>query len=334
MKEVLVMYKAFKFRLYPNDVQRELINKYCGCSRFIYNHYLDKCKNGKFTSSYDFIKDFRQVLRGEYPFLEEVDSNLVSNTLFHLETNMKRFFNNGFGYSKFKSRYDKNTYCTTAIYRDYKDKRYCNIEVDLKSHLIKLPKLKWVAMRGYRNLELIKGKIVNATISREKTNKYYVSVVYEISTPERVDNPSSVVGIDIGIKNLITLSDCTFIKNNLYLKKYEKRIKRLQRELARKEKKSNNFYKCKLKLARVYEKLKNARKYYIHKITSDITNDYDIITTEKLKTQRMITTSRTKTLTKNIIDSTFSEIIREIQVEGERKILLSSRRVLSIESDM
>lgn len=313
------MYKAYRFRLYPNDTQKELINRYCGCSRFIYNHYLDKFKKEKFTNSYDYIEDFRHVLREEYPFLEEVDSTLVSKTLFHLEENVKRFFNNGFGYPKFKSKFDKNSYSTTAVYGNYKDKRYCNIEVDLINHKIKLPKLKWINMRGYRNLEFIKGKIINATISRDKTNKYYVSVVYEVSTPKRIDNPASVVGIDIGIKNLVTLSDCTFIKNNLYLKKYEKKIKRLQKELSRKEKRSNNYYKCKAKLARAHEKLKNARKYYIHKITHDITNNYDIITTEKLRTQNMISSSNAKTLTKNIIDSTFSEIIREIEYKSKEK---------------
>lgn len=174
-------------------------------------------------------------------------------------------------------------------------------------------------MRGYRNLKLIEGKIVNATITKDKTNKYYVSVVYEISTPNLMTNPTKIVGIDIGIHNLITLSDCTFIKNNLYLKKYEKRIKRLQKELSRKEKRSNNYYKCKIKIARVYEKLKNARKYYLHKITNDITNNYDIITTEKLKTQEMICSSTSKTLTKNITDSTFSEIIREIEYKSKEK---------------
>lgn len=312
------MYKAYRFRLYPNNTQREKINMYCGCSRFIYNYYLDKSKSNKFSSAYDYIKDFRQSLRYEYQFLEEIDSILVSNTLFHLEENMKRFFNNGFGYPKFKSKFDKNSYSTTAVYREYKGKKYCNIEVDLINRKIKLPKLKWVKMRGYRNLKLIEGKIVNATITKDKTNKYYVSVVYEIATSVLMANPTSIVGIDIGIHNLITLSDCTFIKNQLYLK-YEKRIKRLQKELSRKEKRSNNYYKCKIKLARVYEKLRNAGKYYIHKITNDITNRYDIITTEKLKTQEMICSSTKKGLTKNITDSTFSEIIREIEYKSKEK---------------
>ena len=97
--------------------------------------------------------------------------------------------------------------------------------------------------------------------------------------------PRNIVGIDLGIKKLITQSDGIAIENNKYIEKYEKRIKRLQRELSRKEKRSNNYYKCKKKLAILYSKLKNARNYYLHKITKKITDEYDIITCEKLTVQ-------------------------------------------------
>ena len=125
----------------------------------------------------------------------------------------------------------------------------------------------------------IKGKIINTTISREKNNKYYVSVVYEIPNIKNII-PSSIVGIDIGIKKLITLSDSSTYENNKYIEKYEKRIKRVQRELTRKKKGSKNYFKCKKKLNILYIKLSNARKYYTHKITKEITDNYDIIACE------------------------------------------------------
>lgn len=102
-------------------------------------------------------------------------------------------------------------------------------------------------------------------------------------------NHSTIVGIDLGIKKLLTLSDGITYDNNKYIDKYEKRIKRKQRELSRKQKGSNNYYKCKKELAILYSKLANVRKYYTHKITKKITDEYDIITCEKLSTKEMIT---------------------------------------------
>ena len=271
------MYKAYKFRLYPNDEQKAKLNSYFGCGRFVYNHYLNKAKNNKYANVFDNINVCTNILKKEFSFLNDVDSMLLQNSICDLDNNMNRFFHSGFGYPKYKSKYDKNSYTTSAIYRDYKDKHYCNIEVALENRKIKLPKLKWVSIRGYRNLESIFGRIINATISRDNTNKYYVSVVYENQSISKLSTPLSIVGLDIGVKNLITLSDCSFVRNNQYLKKYEKRIKRLQRELSRKQKKSNNFYKCKERLARLYEELANARKYYLHTITKAITDKYDII---------------------------------------------------------
>ena len=158
------MYRSYKFRIYLNDIQRELINKSFGCSRFVYNHYLSKIKNNGYQDAYSNISDYVNSLKYEYVFLQDVDSTLIRKTLFNLDDNIKRFYNNGFGYPNYKSKFDKNSYTTSAVYNSYKDKNYCNIELDLINRRIKLPKLKWVNIRGYRNLECINGKIVSATI--------------------------------------------------------------------------------------------------------------------------------------------------------------------------
>ena len=310
------MYRAFKFRLYPDNNQKELINKTFGCSRFVYNYYLNKIKNSKYINSYSNIRDYVNNLKYEYPYLQEIDSIIIRKTLFHLDDNLKRCYNNHFGYPKFKSKYDRNSYTTNAIYGNYKDRKYCNIELDLTNRRIKLPKLKWVSIRGYRNIKEINGKIINATISRE-INKYYVSVVIDI--PEIKNEkliPRNIVGIDIGIKKLLTLSNGITFDNNKYILKYEKRIKRLQRCLSRKEKRSNNYYKCKEKISILYRKLKNSRKYYLHNITKKITDEYDIITCEKLHTKDMI---MAKTLSKSITDASFNEILRQLIYKSQYK---------------
>lgn len=295
------------------------MNKNFGCSRFVYNHYLEFMKENGVRNKFENVKDYTHSLQHEYPFLQEADSCLIRTALFHLDDNFQRFFKSGFGYPKFKSKFDRNSYTTNAVYSSYKDRHYCNIEVDLINRKIKLPKLKWISIRGYRNTSEIKGKIVNATVLREKNNKYYVSVIYEISIPKKTETPTRVVGLDVGVKALVTLSDGTFVESNRYLSKYEKRIKRMQRELSRKVKRSNNYYKCKHKLAVLYSKLANARRYYLHKITKMITDTYDIITTEKLRTQNMVKASTSKTLTKNILDSSFREIIRQIEYKSKLK---------------
>ena len=313
------MFRAYKFRLYPDKEQLELINKTFGSSRYVYNYYLDKMKNNGYVSVYTNIKDYTSTLKYEAVFLQEIDSIVIRKSLFNLDNAYKRLFNKTGGYPKFKSKYNRNSYNTTAIYNNYKDKEYCNIELDLTNRQIKLPKLKWIKVRGYRNTDNINGKIKSATISREPNGKYYVSVLYEMYDILPEINPSTIVGIDLGVKKLLTLSDGTIYDNNKYIDKYEKRIKRKQRELSRKEKGSKNYYKCKKELAILHSKLSNARKHYIHKITKDITDEYDIITCEKLKTKEMIIKGKDSKLSSKINDATFSEIIRQLQYKSKYK---------------
>ena len=312
-------YRAYKFRIYPDKMQRELINKTFGCSRFIYNFFLSKTKENKYTKATENIKYYTNYLKYEYPFLQEIDSIVIRKSLFNLEDSFKRYFKRQSDYPKFKSKFKRNSYNTTAVYRSYKNNNYCNIELDLENKTIKLPKLKSIKIRGYRNLKYINGRILNATISKESNGKYYVSVLYEMSETIKEVKPSSIVGIDLGIKKLLTLSDGKSYENNKYIEKYEKRIKRTQRELSRKVKGSNNFYKCKKKLATLHNKLANSRKYYIHKITKNITDEYDIITCEKLHTKEMIINGKKNTLSKNINDACFNEILRQLDYKSRFK---------------
>lgn len=316
-KGLVKMYIAYKFRLYPNDEQKILIHKNFGCSRFVYNYYLTYIKEHKYLNASACIEHYVKHLKQKYPFLTEADSIIIRKTLFNLEDAFKRFFNKQSGYPIYKSKFSKNSYNTSAIYREYKGKKYCNIELDLNTRQIKLPKLKWINIKGYRNLKEIKGRIINANISKEPNGKYYVSVLYEV--PSLVNDyviPKNIIGLDLGIKKLITLSDGGTVDNNKYILKYEKRIKRLQRSLSRKVKSSKNYYKCKQQLAILYSKLKNARNHYLHNVTKQITDEYDIIITEKLQTKNML---QNKNLSKKIADASFNEIIRQLLYKSKNK---------------
>ena len=313
------MYKAYKFRIYPNEEQKIFINKTFGYSRYVYNYYLNKIKNEGYTNSYANIKDYTNVLKYNALFLQEVDSIVIRESLFNLEDAFKKLFNKIGGYPKFKSKYSKNSYSTTAVYGIYKNKKYCNIELDLENKRVKLPKLKWIKIKGYRSIRNIAGKIKSAAISKEATGKYYVSILFEMNEKKEKVNPRSITGIDLGVKKLLTLSNGVTYDNNKYILKYEKRIKRKQRELARKIKESKNYYKCKKELAVLYSKLANSRKYYTHKITKEITDEYDIITCEKLQTKKMIINGKKNKLSSKIQDATFSEILRQLSYKANYK---------------
>lgn len=304
------MYRAYKFRLYPTNEQRIYINKNFGCSRFIFNYYLNEAKTNGYTNACTFIKDYTNKLKYQHPFLQEADDTILRKTLFTLQDALKRFYKSEFGYPKYKSKFNKNSYTINAGYGNY-------IKVDLENKKMQLPHLQQVKIRGYRNLKTIPGKIINATISKEQTGKYYVSILYkQDDIAKEPIKPTTIVGIDLGIKKLLTLSDGTTFDNNKYVEKYEKRIKRCQKELSRKQKGSNNYYKCKEKLAKLYSKLKNARKYHIHKITKQITDTYDLIICENLQTKKLI---MQKQLSKQLTDASFNEIIRQLEYKSKWK---------------
>lgn len=316
----MIINKAYKFRIYPNDNQKEIINKTFGCTRFIYNYFLNKKEklyknNIKNINKYDMIKEIPN-LYSERPYLKEIDSCSLRCALFDLENSYNKYFKQKIGYPKYKNKYGKNSYRTNYITSTYKGKTYSNIKVDLINKEITLPKLKNIKMRGYRNLKEINGRIINASITKEKSNKYYVSVVYEQELTILPVIKPKIIGIDLGVKDLVITSDYKKYENKKIIEKYEKQIKRKQRKLSKKQKGSNNYYKLKQKLSRLYEKIKNARKYMIHKITKEITEENDIIVTEKLKIKNML---KNHTISKKILDASLSEIIRQLEYKTKWK---------------
>lgn len=300
------MYLAYKFRIYPNFEQQKKINTIFDGQRYVYNYYLSEImeKGNKGTNYY--IKDSMDNLKQINDLVAPVRQTYINKILFRLQDNLKKCKNSKFGYPKYKSYLDRNSF--TINESEY-------IKVNLKTKEIKLPGFDEIKIRGYRNITKIDGIIRNATISREKNGKYYVSVLVCLSDVKRIE-PTNIVGLDLGIKTLVTLSDGVIYENNRYIEKYEKRIKRCHKKLSRKEKGSNNYHKCRRKLNILYTQLANARKYYLHKITKNITDNYDIITCEKLSTQEMIENTN---LSKKISDAEFSEILRQLQYKSKRK---------------
>ena len=313
------MYKAYRFRLYPTTNQVELIHKTFGCTRVVYNHYLEKQKalydEGKDSlSCFDMIKDLKNF-QVERPYLKEVDSCSLRCSLFNLDDAFKRWYKGQGEYPKFKGKYNsKRSYRTNCISSTYKDKTYQSIEVDLKRHIIKLPKLKEVSIKGYRDLEYLPGRIINATIEQVSTLKYYVSVLVEEDDVYTKLKPKKIIGIDLGIKDIVITSDNEKIGNPRLIEKYEKRIKRCARELSRRVKGSNNYNKTKKKLAVLHQKLKNARRYFIHLITKKLVIENDIIVTESLKLKDMIEEKR---LSKQLTNVSLGDLCRVLEYKAK-----------------
>ncbi len=264
----MLITKAYKFRLYPNQKQQELINKTIGCSRYVYNQMLYNKINNSNLSRFDLNKEIPKLYK-EHPFLKEVDSTALRCAVKDLMDGFNLYYKGKIEIPHYKKKGIKTSYRTNYITSTYKGTKYSNIELDLERKIIKLPKLKEIKVKGYRNLKSLPGRIINATIERI-ANKYYVSLCEEeeINLPEKKE--ISVVGIDVGVKSLVVTSDGETYGNPRYLSKYEKKIKGLSKGLARKQKDSKNYYKGKLKLQEVYRKLGNARKKKIEEIISKI----------------------------------------------------------------
>lgn len=308
------MYKTYRFRLYPTDNQRTLIHKTFGCYRFIYNYFLNQCKSNGYQKAYDMCKELKELYTN-YPWLKEVDSCSLRCAIFNLEDAYKNFFAKRSSYPTFKNKFHRQSYRTNCIRSSYKGKEYSNIELDFKRRKIKVPKLGWMDIRGYRKIEVINGRIINVTISYEKTGKYYISVlVEEKEIIKQKQVPTNIVGIDLGVKDLVITSDGEKYRNPKELIKREKRLKRLQRKLSRQERGSKNYQKSKRKIAILHEKIKNSRKHYMIGIVNKLISTHDIIVTEKLNVKEMIQRRR---LSKYIMDASFHKICEMLKWKSE-----------------
>lgn len=256
-------------------------------------------------------------LSKNYSWLKDVDCCSLMCAIFNLEDAYKNYFAKRSSFSAFKNRFNRQTYRTNYIRSSYKGYQYSNIEINLERKKIKLPKLGIIKIRGYRNLNKIDGRVINATVIREKTGKYYVSVVVDEkkNVKEKI-NPTSIVGIDLGVNDLVVTSSGEKYSNNREIEKREKRLKRLQRKLARQKAGSNNYNKTKTKIAIVHSKIKNARKHNIINIVNKIVEENDIIVSGKLKVKEM---SKNHTLAKSILDASFNKICELIKWKAKEK---------------
>ena len=303
-------YKAYKLRIYPTDSQRELIEKTFGCTRYIYNNFLAERKN-KYEESKIIVRVYEQLheltdLKREKEWLREIDSCALQACVYNLDDAFQKFFR-GNGYPKFRAKGVHDSFRTNNTLNTYKNKKYETIRVDFNKRIITLPKLKEVKFRGYRKAKEIVGKIKSATISKD-TNKYFVSVLVEMPFTKYSINPTSIVGLDLGIKNFIVTSNGEKLKNEVKIN--ENRLKGLQKWLSRCKPGSKNRYKVKLKMQRLYLKIRNARKHMIYKLANNILKENDIVSIETLDVKNIYQVHKIAKHLKNIPISEFIRVLK------------------------
>lgn len=293
----MLVNKAYKFRIYPNKKQIELINKTIGCSRFVFNFFLGKQKDkdvywyicedmvqngqlqknnwkGKCLNKYETVKSVKE-LKKQYTFLKEVDSIALQKSAENLADSYNRYYKKQNKYPQFKSKKNPVQSYTT---------KHTNGNIAVIDSYVKLPKLGLVRFAKSRE---VKGRILSATIRRNPSGKYFVSISTQAEV-EVLPKTDSAVGIDVGLKDLAILSDGTIYSNPKFFRTLEEKLAKAQRIMSRRTVGGANWYKAKKKVARIHEKIANTRKDYLNKISTKIVKNHDIIGMEDLSVSNMM----------------------------------------------
>ena len=294
---------GYKYRIYPNNKQKELFAKTFGCVRLVYNKMLDdKIKHYKNTQQTLNVTPAKY--KDEFPWLKEVDSLALCNAQLNLQSAYNNFFITKKGFPKFKSKRNKQSYIT--------NNQGNNIRIEKKK--IKLPKVGFIKIKQHRKFT---GIMKSVTVSKDITNKYFVSVLVDTDYKSTVKETKNKIGLDLGVKDIVVDSNGNKTENPKFLQKHEKNIKIKQKSLSRKNKYSNNYEKERVKLAKCYEKLINSRKDFLHKLSYTIINENQIIVVEDLSVKSMIENSNNSNITKSIADVSFSELVRQLEYKAK-----------------
>lgn len=306
------MLRAIKYELRPNATQRSLINRTCGCCRFVYNNALAFTRENK-VSNYVLIKRLPR-LKEEFEWLTEVPSQALQQSIIDLGKAFRNKWNGHNGWPVFHRKGNNEAFRIPVP-----------CAIDYSRYRVSIPKLG--SVKFYRDKPIEQSKIHSFTVSRTATDRYYISILYE--APDRVplDN-GQAVGIDVGVKSFAVCSDGVVFENQKYYTSELKHLRVLQRTMARRydksrdiydnkgrkigerEPQSKGWYKAKAAVAECHEHIRNQRRDYLNKVSSQLASQYSIVCVESLNVKGMV---KNRHLSRAISDcgwTKFKEMLR------------------------
>ena len=325
------MLRAIKVRLYPNKEQEQTLNKTLGCYRFIYNHMLalkqeaykrDKTNLGLCELSKYF---HGTLLKDEqYAWLKEEHTNVMKQSIRQMLSAYNNFFKQHKGFPKFKSKKDKQSalFPINAISkRNTFETRHITLTQHLKNIKFRCSDL------YFRRLKKYSKNIRSATLSKSKSGNYFLSILVEMEDTElkKFEHTDKQVGIDLGVKDFVITSDGEVFENKHFLKKEEKKMNRLQRQLSRKVKGSNNSEKQRIKIAKLFERMANKKDAYIHYVSNELLSSFDTIFMEDLNVQGLLMNHKLSKAISEVGFYKFKEILTTKALANDKKVILVDR---------
>ena len=284
---------AYKYRIYPNTEQKEFFAKCFGCVRFFYNKSLSDM-NDIYKATGKMKNITPASYKEDFPFLKEVDSLALSNAQLNRNTAFKSFFSHKSGFPKYKSKRNDQSYTT--------NNQKGSVKISDNHRYITIPKCQRIRIKMHRTFE---GNIKSITVSRTTDNKYYMSLLVETEI-EPLEPTNKMIGLDLGIKDLIVDSNGNKYKNHKYLTKSQEKLAKEQRKLSKMVKGSNNRNKQRIKIAKMHKKIQNQRNDYLHKLSRKIIDENQVICLEDLKVKDM---EQNNKLARNISDASWSRLV-------------------------
>ena len=286
--------RAVKIRLYPNKEQEQTLNKVLGCYRFVYNQMLARKQETYNTDKTNIgLCELSKFFHGEllkdeqYSWLKEQNTKVMKQAIRQMLSSYDGFFKMGKGFPKFKSKKNEQSAlfpCEAISKSNTFETKHISLIKSLKNLKFRCSNLYFDRLRRYKD------NIKSATLSKAKSGKFYLSVLLSMNEDEfrQFRHTDNRVGIDLGVKDFVITSDGKVFENKHFLKKTENKIKKLQRQLSKKVKGSNNGNKVRIRIAKAFEHLANQRIDYIHSVVNSLLRTYDYVFMENLNVQGMM----------------------------------------------
>lgn len=325
------MLRAIKIRLYPNKEQEQTLNKVLGCYRFVYNHMLalkqkEYNENKVSLGLKELSRYFHSTLRNDeqYPWLKEQNTNVMQQSIRQMLTAYDNFFKKHKGFPKFKSKKDKQSalFPINAISKKNTfETRHISLTTPLKNLKFRCSELYFKRLQKYNK------NIRRATLSKTKSGNYFLSILIEMEDAEvkKFGRTDKKVGIDLGVKDFVITSDGEVFENKHFFTKQEKKIKKLQRQLCKKQKGSNNSNQQRIRLAKAFEKMTNKKENYIHSVVNELLKYNDVVFMEDLNVSGMLKNHHLARAINEVGFFRFKQVLVDKANNNDKKVVFVNR---------